>query len=118
MAVISSRANAQVKAIRALRNRRERDRTGLFFAESERIVREAVRAGAEIATIVLAPERLTAADRMLVGQIQGASVLEVSADVFDSISFREDPQAIGIVARQRWQRFPASTSASTFAGYR
>ncbi|TMC51833.1 MAG: RNA methyltransferase, partial [Chloroflexi bacterium] len=36
--MITSSANARIKAIRALRQRKERERTGLFFVEGIRLV--------------------------------------------------------------------------------
>ena len=40
-------------------------------------------------------------------QQPGTRVLEVSAEVFESISAKEGPQGIGAVIRQRWDRLEA-----------
>jgi TrmH family RNA methyltransferase len=104
VSVITSRANARVKAIRALaRGRRQRDATGLFFAEGERLLRMAIEAGAAIETLVAVPERLDAGGREVVAKVVGggAELLEVTAFVFDSLSFREEPSSMGAVIRQR-----------------
>jgi TrmH family RNA methyltransferase len=111
--VITSKANAQVKAIRALRNKRERDRGGVFFAEGARIVAEAVQAEAVIETVVVVPERLRlASERETIGaaRASGASILEVGADVYDSLSFRGDPDSIGAVVRIRRDSLPPEPS--------
>ncbi len=103
--LITSTSNRTVKLIRSLRNRRERDRQGLFFAEGIRIVAEAAQTGSAIEAILLAPELLTSpfarelADRQAAC---GVAVYELSAEVFRSVSQREGPQGIGALVRQRW----------------
>ena len=106
MILISSRANERVKQVRALRNRRERDSTGLFFAEGARIVRAALEAGATIEQVVVAPERLTPADSDLIASLRERRLplLEVTGSVFDGLSLREESQSIGVVVHQRWDR--------------
>jgi TrmH family RNA methyltransferase len=103
--VIISRSNSAVKQIRALRSRKARDDTGLFFVEGIRIVGEALTSGAEIESGAVAPELLTSPyGRDLVGGLRDrAPVLELSADVFRSISAKEGPQGIGAVVHQRWE---------------
>ena len=94
MPLITSRANDRVKAIRALRNRRERDRTATFFAEGARLVRAALDNDAGVELVVVAPERLAADERDLVEELnrRGFPLLEVTPAVFDSLSFREEAQ--------------------------
>jgi RNA methyltransferase, TrmH family len=105
MPVIHSSGNATVKAIRGLRQRKERDRSGRFYVEGIRLVGEAVDLRAEIEICVVAPELLTSefgwttVDRAVE---QGATRLEVSADVFRTLSRKEGPQGISAVVRQRW----------------
>jgi TrmH family RNA methyltransferase len=103
--VITSTGNSTVKGIRALRRRKERERAGLFYVEGIRLVGEAADVPAEVEICVVAPELLTSefgwktADRLV---DNGATRLEVSADVFRSLSFKEGPQGIAAVVRQRW----------------
>jgi TrmH family RNA methyltransferase len=81
--------------------------SGLFFAEGIRIVAEAVELRAEVETCVMAPELLTSElGRKLVGVLResGVPCLEVTAEVFKSISLKDGPQGIGVVARQRWEQ--------------
>jgi len=105
MTFISSRANERVKSIRALRDKRERDATGLFFVEGWRVVKAALDSGAEIVQAVVAPERVEADETPVVEALQarGVQILEVSPQVFDALSFREKAQSIGAVVKQRWQ---------------
>src|SRR5437763_1498299 len=105
--MISSPGNSSIKQIRALRSRKGRDETGLFFAEGIRIVTEAAELAADIDTLILAPELLTSrfaldlAERL---RKQGVEVLEVTPRVFQSLSGKEGPQGIGAVIRQRTRR--------------
>jgi RNA methyltransferase, TrmH family len=105
--VISSRNNPTVKQIRSLRERKEREHAGLFFVEGIRLVVEAAQLGAQIQTLVVAPELLKsdmARQTVEAQRSQGTAVLDVTADVFDSLSQKEGPQGIGAVVRQRWEQ--------------
>ncbi len=109
--LVTSRANKRISAIRRLRGRRGRDETGLFWAEGIRVVIEAVKAGAMIETLVVAPELLrseVAKEAVSACRARGVECLEVSADVFASLSDKEGPQGLGAVVRQRWASLPAS----------
>ena len=103
--MITSPANPQIKQVRKLRDRKERQKSGLFYIEGLRIVGEAVLSGWDIEVILFAPELLTS----LFGQqtIQnyidrGGHTLEVSAAVFKSLSEKDGPQGIAALVRQRW----------------
>jgi TrmH family RNA methyltransferase len=110
MLVVSSFNNPRVKQIRALHNRRHRERTGLCFAEGIHVVRQAASAGAEIVTLVAAPEALTSRPALeLVDQHRsaGGDVVDVSSSVFQRLSSRDRPAGLAAVIRQRWQHLPA-----------
>jgi TrmH family RNA methyltransferase len=103
--LISSKNNSRIKQIRKLRGRAERDQLGLFFVEGIRQVGEAIQLGAEIETLIVAPELLTSefALDLVEREVGGGSdSLFVSADVFRSISEREHPHGLGAMMRQRW----------------
>lgn len=107
---ITSPANPQIKAIRALRERRERERTGLFYVEGIRAVAAALEAGVSPECLVVSPQLLTSDfARRLVGEAQrrGDAVLEVSPSVFEALSGKDGPQGIALIARQRWVDLPA-----------
>jgi TrmH family RNA methyltransferase len=99
---ISSRSNERVKAIRALRDRRARDSSGVFFAEGARLLRAALDHDAVIDQVVVAPERLSEAESDLLDAITNRRLplLEVTPEVFDSLSFREEKQSLGAVVQQ------------------
>jgi TrmH family RNA methyltransferase len=104
--MITSRANPAVKEIRALRHPKERERTGRFFVEGIRIVLEAAELG-RVETLVVAPALLSSPTAWQTVEAQreaGVPCLEVSRDVFVSISAKEGPQGLGAVVRQRWER--------------
>ena len=102
--LITSRNNPTVKQIRALRERKERLRTGLFFVEGIRIVGEAAQMGGEIETVIVAPELLESGFAWdTVRALENkAQVTEVSREVFESVSEKGGPQGIGAIIRQRW----------------
>lgn len=103
--MITSAANPAVKQIRALRQRKERDASGLCFVEGIRQVAEAARSGAEVAQLVVAPALLSSAfARELVAEraAAGVPVLELSGEVFAGLSQKDGPQGLAAVVRQRW----------------
>jgi TrmH family RNA methyltransferase len=106
---VGSIRNASVAAIaRLVTDREERQRTGLFYTEGMRFVAQALNNRfAKVETVVVSTELLTNLyGRRLLGTLkeQQVPVLEVTPDVFHSLSVAEEPQGIGAVVRQRWQR--------------
>lgn len=102
---ISSTANPRIKQIRKLRERKERQQSGLFYAEGLRIVIEAAQQGASILTVITAPELLTSqAGKQVVGEMghRNVEILEVGEEVFKSLALKDDPQGIAAVIRQAW----------------
>ena len=97
---ITSTANPKVKAIRALRVRKYRDRGKHFWIEGLRIVHEALATDAAIELLVYAPELLSSDHaRELVAQVPPGQRLMVSSHVFQSLSSRDGPQGVGAVVR-------------------
>ncbi|GAC1401791.1 MAG: RNA methyltransferase [Ktedonobacteraceae bacterium] len=105
--IISSLANPRIKHIRSLAHRQEREQTHFFFIEGIRLVVEAIQLHAEIQTLVYAPALLKSQFGMEIvqqQQEQGISCLEVSAEVFKSLSVKDGPQGLGAVVHQRWEQ--------------
>jgi len=103
--MITSSANPTIKQIRKLRDRKERQQTGLFYAEGLRIVIEAAHQNASIQTLVYAPEILTSEQGMQeIRELQkrGTDIVEVSESVFRSLALKDDPQGIAAVVAQAW----------------
>jgi TrmH family RNA methyltransferase len=109
MPVVSSRSNDRIKAIRALREKKERDATGTFFAEGRRLLQAALQTGAVFEQVVLASERLDDDEADLAADLEdlGVPILEVTPELFDLIAFREEAQSIGAIVRQRWEPLEA-----------
>jgi TrmH family RNA methyltransferase len=109
MTIVSSRSNDRIKAIRALREKKERDASGTFFAEGRRLLSAALQTGAVFEQVVLAPDRLDDAEADLATDLDdlGVPILEVTPELFDLLSFREEAQSIGAVVRQRWEPIEA-----------
>jgi TrmH family RNA methyltransferase len=107
--IVSSQQNPRVKQLRALRARKDRERTGLFFAEGLQLVLEAIQTGSEIELLVVAPELVRSAiARETVQRARDSplAILDVSAEVFRDLAQRESTQGIGALVRQRWHALP------------
>jgi len=70
MTLIASLQNTQVKQIRALGRRSEREDMGLFFVESPRAVIEAIQLHVPLDTLVVAPALLENARLQMLVQAQ------------------------------------------------
>ena len=95
--VVTSLANPTVKAARALHMKKAREETGRFLAEGLKIVTEAVELGRAPRTLLFAAEaaghpllrRAVAATEAAKGE-----VIEVSREILEKISRRENPQTV------------------------
>ena len=105
MPLITSRANDRVKSIRALKDRRARDESGTVLRRRLARAGAAVQTGAVIEQVVVAPDRLDdeSEDLAITLDEMRLPLLEVSGEVFDTLSFREENQSLGAVVRQRWE---------------
>lgn len=115
--IITSTANGRIKQTRKLADRKERAKENIFFAEGLRIVIEAIQLNAEISLLILAPELL----RSEVGleKIDGFvqqhpdKILNVSAEVFRSLSTKDGPQGIAAVIKQKWSNLGEQIPSKT-----
>jgi RNA methyltransferase, TrmH family len=111
---IASRNNPRVKAIRDLRQRKERERSGRFFVDGIQLVAAAIQLGADVEALVVAPDLLASrfAHKLLREQRErGVDCLEITAEVFESLAAKETAQGIGAVVRQRWQPLARASPA-------
>lgn len=101
---VTSLTNPLVKDIRALNGKKHRDETGLFIAEGQKLVRDAVEGGWPVHMLAYAA---ASAGEEAIGSLaaraksSGGTVLEVSAQVLEKITRRENPQNVVGVFRQR-----------------
>ena len=110
---ITSRDNPKIKQVRALRQRKERDASGLFLVEGIRHVGECAAADADARSasktpwleyICFSPDLLTSdfALRLILEQSgHGLPCYSLPAELFASLAEKENPQGILAVARQR-----------------
>jgi TrmH family RNA methyltransferase len=97
--ILTSMANPRIKAATALRDRRERDRTGLTIVDGAREVRRAIESGARVAemfvceSLLAGPDAKTALDLLRAG---GTTIESVSETVFTKLAF--GARAEGLVA--------------------
>ncbi len=115
--LITSTANPQIKSIRKLKDRKYRSESGLFFLEGLRIVIEALQQTKLVTQLILARDLLDnqkAVDEVAAAQLKGIPVLEVSAEVFRSISEKDGPQGLAAVGQQKWT--DSSTLSNKFNG--
>jgi len=103
MALITSHQNPKIKQIRALSQRKHRDKQGLFLVEGIRHVGEAVDAGAELDYVLFASELLESdyAHSLIQRLIAtGTPCFDTASDIFTALSSKEHPQGILAVANQ------------------
>ena len=106
--VITNPRSESVGLLRRLvESAEERARTGLFYAEGMRFVAQAQQQAARIESYVVAPNLLThpfARRQWEEIVARGAPCLTVSAPIFRAMSQVDEPQGIGVIVRQRWDR--------------
>ena len=100
---ITSLTNPTVKAVRSLHLRKDREESGLFLAEGLKIVIDAIELGHAPRILMYGPDG--AGHHMLqkaVAATQGAGgeVIEVSREVLEKVSKRDNPQAVVAVFPQ------------------
>ena len=102
---ITSLTNPVIKDIRALAIKKNRDRTGLFLTEGQKLVIDAMDLGWTIRTLVYsksAREKAGVAPLAARAVAAGALVLEVSGKVLAAITRRDNPQMVCAVFEQRY----------------
>ena len=111
--LITSAANAEVKAMRALHERKYRKKSGWFLAEGMRICREAVELGWNIHRLAfLAGRDSNAQLRPLLDGIvaSGGRALPVTEALLKRISGKDNPQTLLGAFAQRWFNLNTITS--------
>jgi RNA methyltransferase, TrmH family len=111
--VIDSPSNPRIRAAMALRERRERDATGLTLVDGARESLRAIQAGVGIEAAYVCRELATSPDALAaIGELAGTpQVVEVSARAFDRLAYGDRADGIVLVART-----PATTLASLDLG--
>ena len=95
--LITAHSNETLKRIRSLREKKFRQREGLFLAEGMRIVTEAVDAGRIPAMLVYGAEsRAHPVLRRLIAacEADGGDVIETSAEILGKLAAKDNPQSV------------------------
>ena len=93
---VTSLTNPTVKAVRALHLRKAREESGLFLAEGLKIITEAVELGHAPKTLLYGPDSShpLLKKATVATQAAGGEVIEVTRDILEKISRRENPQMV------------------------
>jgi len=97
---IESATNPRVKAALALRDRRDRERSGRTLVDGARESRRAVESGARVLTAFVAPELLGPGDGPIaleLARAAGAEVLELGSRAFARLAFGDRADGIVLV---------------------
>ena len=99
--LITSAANPVVKRVRLLGDRRHRRRERAFVVRGIQPVWQAMEAGAEIETLIVAPGLLRdpAARRVPEWEAAGTPVARLSAELFGRIADRDGPTGLAAIVR-------------------
>lgn len=93
--LISSRANASVKRIVSLQDKKYRDLYGEYLAEGEKMVSECLASGQEVKTLVLSERMLTKEGSFLaLCRGERPQVIAVVDNVFAKMSGEKTPQGV------------------------
>ncbi|MBM4422083.1 MAG: RNA methyltransferase [Chloroflexi bacterium] len=115
MEPITSRTNPKIKQARALRQRKERDATGLFLVEGITHVAAAVESGAAVECIFYVPEQLASAfgsDLIARAEANSIACLPASLEAFSSLSEKENPAGIAAMVRRNQLRLQSFNAES------
>lgn len=100
--LIESSSNPIAKRIRRLRSRKHRDRESVFFADGIHVVAQALEHGADVESLVVAPELLTSsfARDVVRGAAEGGTpVAHLATAVYEGLVQRENPAGMGALIR-------------------
>jgi RNA methyltransferase, TrmH family len=104
--VIDSPANPRIRAAVALRERRDRDRTGLTLVDGGREARRAVDAGVPVETAFVCHDLLASEDaRAALAAVERTAgldaIVEVSERAFEKVAYGDRSDGIVLVVRPR-----------------
>src|SRR5512145_2662201 len=107
MSIITSPGNPKIKQARALRQRKQREASGLFLVEGLFHIGEALAAHAAIDSLFYAPDLIDGDfARRLIDRavVEGIACYETTADILASLAEKENPQGVIAVVQQRRAR--------------
>jgi len=97
---LTSAQNPKIKSLLHLREKKERDTTGLFLIEGYREISRAVKSGVKFESLFICPDLfLGSNEQSLINQIK-APVFELPDFLFQKISYRDRPDGLIGIAHQ------------------
>ncbi len=105
MTVITSTSNSRIKDIRKLRDRKFRAESGLAWVEGLRACGDAFIRVDDVQLVVICAELLHsdfAGELLDQAEKAGIEVMDVTRDVYATLSGKENPQGMGVVIRQNF----------------
>ncbi len=102
---VTSLTNPTVKAVRGLHLKKEREESGLFLAEGLKIVIDAIDLGHAPRILLYGPDGAghPLLQRAVAATVRaGGEVIEVSREVLEKVSRRDNPQAVAAVFPQAY----------------
>jgi TrmH family RNA methyltransferase len=105
--VVTSLTNPLIKDIRALEMRKVRQEAGLFVVEGLKLVADAIENGWPIRILVhrTGEDKPMLARAIAATRIAGGEILEVTGEILEKLSRRDNPQTVIGVFTQRLERF-------------
>ena len=99
--VIDSPSNPRVKAAVALRERRERQATGLTLVDGAREARRALEAGVDVETAFVCRSLVASEDARRVVELAAARTVDVGERAFEKLAFGDRSDGVVLVVRPR-----------------
>ncbi|ATP11670.1 TrmH family RNA methyltransferase [Bartonella henselae] len=103
---ITSLSNPIIKDLKALSQKKNRNREGLFMAEGLKLVIDALNLGWKIQTLIFSKSKIsnTAIENTAAHTVaNGGLVIKASQKVMESIARRDNPQTVIGIFKQQWQ---------------
>lgn len=103
MLKVTSHQNPQVQAVRRLKTRRERDKTGRFLIEGYRELSRAIAGRVVLETLLFSPALfLGENESFLIDAVaeRGGKTIEVTEGIFEKLSYRDRPDGLVAIAVQ------------------
>ncbi|MCA9837898.1 MAG: RNA methyltransferase [Trueperaceae bacterium] len=100
---IDSAKNTYIKYLVKLKDRKARDQEGKFLIEGCKEVSRALDAGVKLEQVLFCPPFLRAEGELLLHELGQLELIEVSADAFTKLSFRQNPDGLMALANIKQQ---------------
>lgn len=97
---LTSAQNPKIKAMMHLREKKERDKTGLFLIEGYRELRRAADSGIRFESVFVCPELFLGTNEESLIQQMNAPVFDLPSYLFEKVSYRDRPDGLIAVAHQ------------------